>query len=70
MFGRGVAVTKLSLAVRKDAPSLFSYKKNRKVRGEKRALTLLALNPHRVSRDQPSCCRQFRRNGPGLGYRP
>jgi hypothetical protein len=43
MFGRGVAVTKLSLAVRKDAPSLFSYKKNRKARGEKRALTLWLL---------------------------
>ena len=34
------------------------------------SLTLLALNPHRVSRDQPSCCRQFRRNGLGLEYRP
>ena len=53
-----------------DAPSLFSHGKNRKARGEKRALTLLALNPHRVSRDQPLCCRRFRRNGPGLGYRP
>jgi hypothetical protein len=56
-------------SVQKIAPSLFLQEKKTRRREEKTGLALFPLNPHRESRDQPSCCRPFRRNGPGLEHR-
>jgi hypothetical protein len=69
-FGRGLAVTRLSLDVRKTRLRCSPIKRTGRREETNEPLTLLALNPHRVSRDQPLCCRQFRRNEPGLGYPP
>jgi hypothetical protein len=49
---------------------LFLLLEKTRRRARQTSLTLLALNPHRVSRDQPSGCRQFRRSGRGRGHLP